>query len=144
MEKSKYQEISQKLWQAQKIQLEIKPKKQQIETQKSRVAADLSNLNEVLSCSDEEIQSELLAIESSSRRLGWAFFVMGSSLMDIESKRNELNDLQVKINQIEREYDTIRRDIISKQTTYTFKLESIGKSIGSVITFASLDSRPFL
>ena len=70
MEKSKYQEISQKLWQAQKIQLEIKPKKQQIETQKSRVAADRSNLNEVLSCSDEEIQSELLAIESSSRRLG--------------------------------------------------------------------------
>ena len=70
MEKSKYQEISQKLWQAQKIQLEIKPKKQQIETQKSRVAADRSNLNVVLSCSDEEIQSELLAIESSSRRLG--------------------------------------------------------------------------
>lgn len=70
MEKSKYVEISQKLWQAQKIQLEIKPKKQQIETQKSRVAADRSNLNVVLSCSDEEIQSELLAIESSSRRLG--------------------------------------------------------------------------
>lgn len=70
MEKSKYLEISQKLWQAQKIQLEIKPKKQQIETQKSRVAADRSNLNEVLSCSDEEIQSELLAIESSSKRLG--------------------------------------------------------------------------
>lgn len=70
MEKSKYLEISQKLWQAQKIQSEIKPKKQQIETQKSRVAADRSNLNEVLSCSDEEIQSELLAIESSSKRLG--------------------------------------------------------------------------
>ena len=70
MEKSKYQEISQKLWQAQKIQVEIKPKKQQIETQRSRVAADRSNLNVVLSCSDEEIQSELLAIESSSRRLG--------------------------------------------------------------------------
>lgn len=70
MEKSKYVEISQKLRQAQVIQLEINPKKQQIETQKSRVAADLSNLNEVLSCSDEEIQSELLAIESSSRRLG--------------------------------------------------------------------------
>lgn len=70
MEKSKYLEISQKLWQAQKIQLEIKPKKQQIETQKSRVAADRSNLNEVLSCSDEEIQSELLAIESNSKRLG--------------------------------------------------------------------------
>lgn len=69
---------------------------------------------------------------------------MGSSLMDIESKRNELNDLQVKINQMEREYDTIRRDIISKQTTYTFELERIGKSIGSVFTFASLDSRPFL
>lgn len=69
---------------------------------------------------------------------------MGSSLMDIESKRNELNNLQVKINQVEREYDTIRRDIISKQTTYTFELESIGKSIGSVLTFASLDSRPFL
>ena len=70
MEKSKYQEISQKLWQAQKIQVEIKPKKQQIETQRSRVAADRSNLNVVLSCSDEEIQSELLAIESSSKRLG--------------------------------------------------------------------------
>ena len=70
MEKSKDLERSQKLWQAQKIQLEIKPKKQQIETQKSRVAADRSNLNEVLSCSDEEIQSELLAIESSSKRLG--------------------------------------------------------------------------
>ena len=70
MEKSKYLEISQKLRQAQLIQLEINPKKQQIETQKSRVAADLSKLNEVLSCSDEEIQSELLAIESSSRRLG--------------------------------------------------------------------------
>ena len=70
MEKSKYLEISQKLRQAQVIQLEINPKKQQIETQKSRVAADRSNLNEVLSCSDEEIQSELLAIESSSRRLG--------------------------------------------------------------------------
>ena len=69
---------------------------------------------------------------------------MGSSLMDIESKRNELNNLQVKINQVEREYDTIRRDIISKQTTYTFELESIGKSIGSVLTFASLDSRSFL
>ena len=49
MEKSKYLEISQKLRQAQLIQLEINPKKQQIETQKSRVAADLSNLNEVLS-----------------------------------------------------------------------------------------------
>lgn len=70
MEKSKYVEISQKLRQAQLIQLEINPKKQQIETQKSRVAADRSNLNEVLSCSDEEIQSELLAIETSSRRLG--------------------------------------------------------------------------
>ena len=70
MEKSKYVEISQKLRQAQVIQLEINPKKQQIETQKSRVAADRSNLNVVLSCSDEEIQSELLAIESSSRRLG--------------------------------------------------------------------------
>lgn len=70
MEKSKYVEISQKLRQAQVIQLEINPKKQQIETQKSRVAADRSNLNEVLSCSDEEIQSELLAIETSSRRLG--------------------------------------------------------------------------
>ena len=70
MEKSKYLEISQKLRQAQLIQLEINPKKQQIETQKSRVAADRSNLNEVLSCSDEEIQSELLAIETSSRRLG--------------------------------------------------------------------------
>lgn len=70
MEKSKYQEISQKLWQAQKIQVEIKTKKQQIETQRSRVAADRSNLNVVLSCSDEEIQSELLAIESSSKRLG--------------------------------------------------------------------------
>ena len=69
---------------------------------------------------------------------------MGSSLMDIESKRNELNDLQVKINQMEREYDTIRRDIISKQTTYTCELERIGKSIGSVLTFASLDMRPFL
>ena len=70
MEKSKYLEISQKLRQAKLIQLEINPKKQQIETQKSRVAADRSNLNEVLSCSDEEIQSELLAIETSSRRLG--------------------------------------------------------------------------
>lgn len=70
MEKSKYVEISQKLRQAQMIQVEINPKKQQIETQKSRVAADRSNLNEVLSCSDEEIQSELLAIESSSKRLG--------------------------------------------------------------------------
>lgn len=70
MEKSKYVEISQKLRQAQLIQSEINPKKQQIETQKSRVAADRSNLNEVLSCSDEEIQSELLAIETSSRRLG--------------------------------------------------------------------------
>lgn len=70
MEKSKYLEISQKLQQAQVIQLGINPKKQQIETQRSRVAADRSNLNEVLSCSDEEIQSELLAIESSSRRLG--------------------------------------------------------------------------
>lgn len=70
MEKSKYVEISQKLRQAQLIQSEINPKKQQIETQKSRVAADRSNLNEVLSCSDEEIQSELLAIESSSKRLG--------------------------------------------------------------------------
>lgn len=70
MEKSKYVEISQKLRQAQMIQVEINPKKQQIETQKSRVAADRSNLNEVLSCSDEEIQSELLAIETSSRRLG--------------------------------------------------------------------------
>lgn len=70
MEKSKYVEISQKLRQAQLIQSEINPKKQQIETQKSRVAADRSNLNEVVSCSDEEIQSELLAIETSSRRLG--------------------------------------------------------------------------
>ena len=70
--------------------------------------------------------------------------MMGSSLMDIESKRNELNDLQVKINQMEREYDTIRRDIISKQTTYTCELERIGESIGSVLTFASLDMRPFL
>ena len=69
---------------------------------------------------------------------------MGSSLMDIESKKNELNDLQVKINQMEREYDTIRRDIISKQTTYTCELERIGKSIGSVFPFASLDMRPFL
>ena len=64
--------------------------------------------------------------------------------MDIENKRNELNDLQEKINRVERECDTIRRDIISKQTTYNSVLESIEKSIGSLFPFASLDMRPFL
>ena len=72
------------------------------------------------------------------------FFVMGSSIQDIESKRNQLNDLQVKINQADGECNTIRLDIISKQTTYTSVLEWIRKSIGSLFSFASPDMRPFL
>ena len=70
MENSKYLELSEKLQQAQRIQFGISSKKQQIEAQKSRVAADCSSLGVALSCSDEEIQSELLAIETTSRRLG--------------------------------------------------------------------------
>ena len=68
MKINRHGELLNIIQQVRKIQNEIRAQSGQIIEQKGRVATYRSSLTEVLSNSDEEIQSELRAIETSSNR----------------------------------------------------------------------------
>ena len=68
MKINRHSELLNVIQQVRKIQNEIRAQSGQIIEQKGRVATYRSSLTEVLPNSDEEIQSELRAIETSSNR----------------------------------------------------------------------------
>lgn len=67
-----------------------------------------------------------------------------SSRMDVQSKENELNDLKMKRSAADGKRTQIQLEIHSKQTLYASKLESIGKDINSLLSFASPETRSIL